>query len=107
MGETIKNNKTQVKKGLEMNDSDRLNDILISYKHLVSSYAIALNEASNKEIYNLFLNVFINSSKIQATIFDTSFKLGWYQIECADENKIEKSYNKFSSNLNQIKKPSN
>ena len=74
MGETVKNTKTPIKKGLKLNDSDILNDILISYKHLVSSYAIALNEASNKNIYKLFLEVLTNSSKIQADLFDISFK---------------------------------
>ena len=59
MGETIKNTKSQVKKGNNMNDEDILNDVLISYKHLVSSYATALNEASNKNIYKLANQVII------------------------------------------------
>lgn len=99
MGETIKNNKTQVKKGLEMNDSDRLNDVLISYKHLVSSYAISLNEASNKNIYKLYLNLFESSSKMQAELFQLAFQKGWYTLETADETKIEKTYNKFDKCL--------
>ena len=102
MGETLKNTKVKVNKNNGFSDEDILNDVLISFKHLVSSYAIALNESSNKEIYNLFYNVFSNSSKIQASLFDTSFKLGWYQLECADETKIEKAYNKFNSKLNQL-----
>lgn len=97
MGDILKNTKTPIKKGCAMNDCDILNDILLSYKHLVSSYAIALNEASNKNIYKLFLNAFLSSSKTQAELFDCSFKKGWYTIETADETKIEKAYNKFSS----------
>ena len=96
MGETVKNTKTPIKKGLKLNDSDILNDILISYKHLVSCYATALNEASNKNIYKLFFEAFEDSSKMQAELFDCSFKKGWYQLEVADENKIEKAYDKFS-----------
>ena len=57
MGETLKNEKTSVKKGCTLNDCDMLNDIIISFKHIVSSYATALNEASNKNTYNLFFNV--------------------------------------------------
>lgn len=102
MGETLKNIKTPVKKGYMMNDEDILNDLLISYKHLVSSYAIALNEASNKNIYKLFLEVLTNSSKIQADLFDISFKKGWYNIETADETKIENAYNKFNKCLSDI-----
>ena len=102
MGETLKNTKTSVKKGCAMNDSDMLNDIIISFKHLVSSYATALNEASNKNIYKLFFEAFDDSSKMQAELFDCSFKKGWYQLEVADENKIEKAYNKFNKCLSEL-----
>lgn len=102
MGETLKNIKTPVKKGYLMNDEDILNDVLISYKHLVSSYAIALNEASNKSVYKLFYEVLTNSSKTQADLFDISFKKGWYNIETADETKIENAYNKFNKCLNEL-----
>lgn len=102
MGETLKNTKTSVKKGKELNDEDMLNDVLISMKHLVSSYGIALNEASNKNVYKLFLNVLTNSSKVQAELFDIAFKKGWYTLEIADETKIENAYNKFNKCLKDI-----
>lgn len=102
MGETIKNNKTPQRKGYDMNDSDRLNDILISYKHLVSSYATALNEASNKNIYKLFLKLLEQSSKIQAELFELAFQKGWYTLETAEENKIETAYDKFSKCLSEL-----
>ena len=102
MGETLKNTKTPLKKGCDLNDSDMLNDIIISFKHLVSSYAIALNEASNKSIYNLIFESFHDSSKMQAELFECSFKKGWYQLETADENKIETVLNKFVASSKEI-----
>lgn len=102
MGETVKNTKTPVKKGIAMNDQDILNDILNSYKHLVSSYAIALNEASNKNIYKLFLSLLESSSKIQSELFELAFQKGWYTLETADETKIEKAYDKFNKCLCEI-----
>lgn len=102
MANTLKNNKTAVKKGKKMNDEDILNDILISMKHLVSSYGIAVNEASNKSIYKLFNTLLNNSSKLQAELFDISFKKGWYTIETADNKKIDNAYNKFNSCLKDI-----
>ncbi|MBE6157071.1 MAG: spore coat protein [Firmicutes bacterium] len=110
MGETIKNNKTPLRKGFELNDSDILNDILNSYKHLVVSYATSLNEASNKNIYKLFFELFSNTSKNQAMLFELAFKKGWYQLETADEEKIENAYNKFNKCLDELyeeKKTSN
>ena len=106
MGETLKNTKIPVKKGYMLNDEDILNDALISFKHLVSSYAIALNEASNKSIYKLFSEVLTNSSKIQADLFDMSFKKGWYVLETADETKIDNAYKKFSKLLTELDKQS-
>ncbi len=96
MGETIKNTETKVKKDCSMNEKDIINDILISYKHLVSSYAIALNEASNKDIYKLFFESFKNISGMQAKIFECAFQNGWYQLETADQTKIDKAYDKYS-----------
>jgi len=102
MADTLKNNKTAVKKGKKLNDEDILNDILISMKHLVSSYGIAVNEASNKNIYKLFSSLLNNSSKLQAELFDMSFKKGWYTIETADNKKINNAYNKANNCLKDI-----
>lgn len=102
MGETIKNTKTPVKKGIEMNDCDRLNDVLNSYKHLVISYATALNESSNKNIFKLFSNLFESTSKIQTELFQLAFSKGWYNLETAEEKKIETAYDKFSKCINEL-----
>ena len=102
MANTLKNTKTLVKKGKKLNDEDILNDVLISMKHLVSSYSIALNEASNKNIYKLFSSLLNNSSKLQSELFDISFKNGWYTIETADSSKIDKTFKKFNKSLNDI-----
>ena len=102
MANTLKNTKTTVKKGKKLNDEDILNDILISMKHLVSSYAIGLNEASNKNIYKLFSSLLNNSSKLQAELFDMSFKKGWYTIETAEDKKIDNAYKKYNNSLKDI-----
>lgn len=102
MTNTLKNTKVSVKKGKKLNDEDILNDVLISMKHLVSSYGIAVNEASNKNIYKLFNSLLNNSSKLQAELFDMSFKKGWYVIETAEDKKINNAYNKFNSSLKDI-----
>ena len=102
MSEIIKNDSTTVEKGYEMNDKDYLNDVLLSFKHLVSSYGIALNEASNKEIYKLFFNLLETTSKIQFDLFECAFKNGWYQLETVDEKKIEKTHDKFTKCLSEL-----
>lgn len=46
--QTIKNPSTQVSKGTEMSDRDRLNDILSTEKYLTSSFNTFVLETSNK-----------------------------------------------------------
>ena len=53
-------------------------------------------------IYKLYFNLLESSSKIQAELFELSFKKGWYQLETAEETKIEKAYDKFSNCLNEL-----
>lgn len=102
MGKTVKNKETKVIKNCYLNDCDILNDILISYKHLVSSYAIALNEASNKNIYDLYFKNFEIISSRQAKLFQFSFKNGWYKLETADKSKIDEAYKKFNKMLPEL-----
>ncbi len=102
MGEIIKNEEIKVPKNCYMNESDILNDILISYKHLVTSYGIALNEASNKKIYKLFMNNFQTISNMQAELFECAFKKGWYQLESAEPVKINQTYKKYQKKVDEF-----
>ena len=99
MNNKVQNPKTEVPANSNMNDRDFLNDILESEKNMSVNYTYALNEASNKNIYKLYYDVFSSSSKMQADLFDLSFKKGWYQLETAEEDVIEKAYNKFDKCL--------
>ena len=61
MGETVKNTKTPIKKGLKLNDSDILNDILISYysnkKDITPYYKFLYrnNNGKNERVCSKFL----------------------------------------------------
>ena len=89
MPKPIKNKKTEVPQDTSMNDLDFLNDVLLSFKLLVDNYAIALNEASNSSVYDVYLDIFIETSKMQQKIFNLAFKKGWYGLEEEDKAKIK------------------
>ena len=74
MSKKIKNEETKVRKHTSLNDTDILNDTLLSFKFLVDNYAIALNEASNKWIYDTYKNIFDELSKTQQQLFQLSFQ---------------------------------
>ena len=91
MSKKIKNEETKINKDTTINDKDILNDTLLSFKMLVDNFGIALNEASNKWIYDLYKNIFDEISKTQQTLFQLSFKKGWYIIEEAEKTKINEA----------------
>lgn len=91
MGKKIKNEETKIKKDKTINDIDMLNDTLLSFKFLVDNFAIALNEASNKWIYDNYKNIYDELSKTQQKLFQLSFKKGWYTIEEAEKAKINEA----------------
>jgi len=91
MGKKIKNEETKIKKDKTINDIDMLNDTLLSFKFLVDNFAIALNESSNKWIYDNYKNIYDELSKTQQKLFQLSFQKGWYIIEEAEKTKINEA----------------
>ena len=53
----ISNPKTEVPTGKSLNDKDYMNCLLSSLKEMVKNYAVALTEASNKNLYNSYNSI--------------------------------------------------
>ncbi len=98
----IKNDEKKVKKTKDLNDIDILNDVLLSFKMLTDNYAIALNEASNNKIYNIYKKEFDSISQIQQELFNLSFKNGWYQLEEAKKQKIAETIKQFTNKTKEL-----
>lgn len=91
----IENPKTPCKEGLEMNDKDYLNSILELEKDLSNNTAIALDEASNGDLYEEFFTILEDLKDAARECYDLAFRLGWYSLEAADETKINEKLNCF------------
>lgn len=102
MPKQIKNTKIKIPATTSMNDEDIINDVLLSFKLLVDNLAIALNEASNNYIYKEYLNIFHETSQMQAKLFEISFKKGWYILEEEDRTKIDQKYDEFSKKESEL-----
>lgn len=98
----VKNEQTQVPETKEMNDQNRLMDLLNTLKNLTNNYSIFLNEASNDHLYNDIIKLFKDIQDMQRELFNLLFKKGWYILEKADEYKINTKHNEYSSKLNEI-----
>lgn len=91
----VKNIETEIPKGLEMNDCDYLNSILTLEKNMSNNYSIALNEMSNNDLYEFLFDIYKETQEMQRDLFNLLFELGWYELEKADNSKINTTYNKF------------
>lgn len=88
----ISNPKTEVPKGMSLNDKDYMNCLLSSLKEMVKNYAIALTEASNENLYNQYKTIFDEYANLQREVFETMFRKGWYSLEAAEQQKINNKY---------------
>jgi spore coat protein CotF len=100
MTKEIKNTQTgqlpQVK-GMEMNDRDRLNDMLATEKYLTDNLNIMQREASHRKLFD-DLNLALNEThQVAREAFDMMFKKGWYKMQGADRNEVEKTQQQFAN----------
>ncbi|MGG3888077.1 spore coat protein [Metabacillus fastidiosus] len=97
----IQNPETQVQQSPQMNERDFINDILATEKYLTSAYTTALNELSHQALYQDILTVSNETQDAQRHLYNLMFKNGWYKLEAAETQKIQQSYDQFSSYLDQ------
>ena len=102
MGKKIQNEETKIQKNTNYNDIDILNDTLLTFKYLVDNFAVALNEASNKWIYDNYNSIFEKLTVAQANLFQFSFQKGWYKIEEAVKTKINETFKEYSKKQKEL-----
>ena len=103
MSSQIKNPKTEVSKGMNLNEKDYLTSLLTSLKNMEKNYCIAMTEASCEELYQKYLEIFLNISAMQREVYELMFLNGWYVLEKAESNKIQDKYQTLNQDLNDLK----
>lgn len=84
-------------KGPEMNDRDRLNDILSMEKYLTTAYSIAANEASSQWLYQDEMTILNELHECQRQLFNLMSKKGWYKIDPADQTQVNQTFQQFNN----------
>jgi spore coat protein CotF len=74
-----------------------LQDSLLSQKHITDSYNTYAGECVNEQLRNTMLGILSDEHKIQADIFSNMQTHGWYQVEQAEQQKIQKARQKFQA----------
>ena len=80
-------------------DKQRIEDVLISQKHITGVYNTFLNEAVNADVKSCLNNILNEEHDIQNQIFGQMTQKGWYQLECAEDAKVNKEKQKYSSKV--------
>jgi spore coat protein CotF len=79
-----------------MEDKVLLQDSLISQKLISDSYNTYAGECVNEQLRGAMLNILDDEHRIQSDIFTDLQSNGWYQVEPADQQKIQKAKQKYS-----------
>lgn len=102
MNNQIKNTKTEVEVGTKLNDKDYLNSLLSCLKEIVKNYSVALTEASNENLYNVYKEMFDRYINLQREVYELAFRKGWYILEVAESQKVSDKYLTLNNEYNDL-----
>ncbi|WCK53966.1 spore coat protein [Aneurinibacillus sp. Ricciae_BoGa-3] len=89
-------------KGPQMNDRDRMNDILATEKYLTDGFNIAAREASHAQLHRDIMTILNETHQCTRDAFEMMFQKGWYKIEAEDQSKLTQTFNQFSNYSSQF-----
>jgi len=76
-------------------DKDRLQDALASQKFITGNYNTFTTECATPEVRGVFMSILKEEHDIQNEVFTEMQKRGWYQIQPADQQKLQQAKTKF------------
>ncbi len=79
-----------------MGEKEIFQDGLLSQKHISEGYNTYAGECVNEQLRGTFLNILNDEHKIQADMFCTMQSNGWYQVEPAQQQKVQQARQKFA-----------
>jgi spore coat protein CotF len=84
-------------KGPQMNDRDRLNDILSTEKYLTDSFNTAAREASHDRLHQTVMTVLTETHQASRDAYNMMFKKGWYKLEAETPQRIQQAQQQFQN----------
>lgn len=80
----------------ELNEKETLTDLLSSQKFMTSVYNSDLLESATPEVKRLFFGILEDEHRIQQEIFTEMSSRGYYQVEAAEEQKLQKTKQQYA-----------
>lgn len=90
-----------------VNDRDRVIDLLAQEKYISSGYNVSLWEASHDELLQVLKQNHDTSIQMQRQLFNVAFKKGWYRLPVADAQSLFTAYNDLQQKRSEFPFPSN
>jgi len=84
-------------KGPDMNDRDRVNDVLAMEKYLCSNTTIAAWEASHQQLHQDLIAIYNETQACHRELFNLMFQKGWYKLEAEEQQHLDQAYQQFSN----------
>jgi spore coat protein CotF len=84
-------------KGPQMNDRDRLNDVLATEKYMTTGYNVSLNEFSHREIYDTVRQILVETHDMQRAVWEQMFNYGWYKLPQEEMTTVALAYQQFNN----------
>ena len=75
-----------------VNDRDRMQDLLSQAKHLSNGYDTAMNEASHDALFQVWKQNHSKVKDLERQIYTTMFKKGWYRLPLADAQAVADAF---------------
>jgi len=96
---TIKNPQTGQTsvKGPEMNDRDRLNDMLATEKYLTDNFNVFLREASYSQLHQDVSQILNQTHQEARNLFTFMFSQGWYSLQAESAQQVAEAAQQFSN----------
>lgn len=89
-------------KGLKLTDRDYLTSVLELEKNMSNNYSIAMNEASNEDLYEDYFDMFTSIKDMARDIFNIMDNYGWYKLEYVEQDKINKKLECLNKKLDNL-----
>ena len=102
MNKEIFNEEKQILENSNLNEKDYITLMLDIEKKMVKDFAVAMEEASNKELFNDYYDMFDAVINAQRDLYDVMFRKGWYTLTKEDKEKIENKFQCLTSEFNNL-----
>lgn len=104
MKNKISNPKTEVPKGISLNDQDYMTMLLTLLKDIEKNMTVALTESSNENLYKELKKMADEITEYQRDAYELMFRKGWYNLEKAEAKKIDTLEQELNTQLEDLGK---